>query len=86
MGGFTLILMPSKNSKSYGADMWLLIIITLQLTPPIHVINADMAETFANEEKCLNRAKNIMDQAYAEGKPVPPQINLGCVPLNGRDV
>jgi len=66
--------------------MWLLIIITLQLTSPIHVLNADMVEKFTTEKKCLNKAKFIVDQAYAIGKPVPPQINLGCVPLNRRDV
>tara|TARA_R110000787_G_C13134570_1_gene416490 strand:- start:164 stop:370 length:207 start_codon:yes stop_codon:yes gene_type:complete len=62
--------------------MWILMIITLQLTNPVHIVYADMVESFSSEKNCIERTNNIMDKAYESGKPVPPQINLCCVPLN----
>lgn len=61
--------------------MWVLMVITLQLTNPVHVLNADMVEKFTTQKKCLKKAKYIMDKAHEDNKPVPPQINLGCVPF-----
>jgi len=62
--------------------MWILMIVLLQLTNPVHIVHADMIESFSSKENCIERAKNIMEKAQESGKPVPPQINLCCLPFN----
>ena len=66
--------------------MWLLIVIHLAFTPsPPHVVHAEMVKTFATEKKCIKRIDEIMEQAKKEKKSIPAEINMGCVPLNGRN-
>jgi hypothetical protein len=65
--------------------MWLLMVIHLQFAPVPHVIHAEMVETFAGEQKCTERINSIMARAKEAGRPVPEQVNMGCVPLNGRN-
>jgi hypothetical protein len=65
--------------------MWLLFVIHLQLSPaPARVVHAEMVQTFASEKKCGERIHEIFKQAKAQGKDVPVEINMGCVPLNGK--
>jgi hypothetical protein len=65
--------------------MWLLLVIHLQFAPaPPHVVHAEMVQTFSSEKKCGERIHEMFEQAKAEKKEIPAEINMGCVPLNGR--
>jgi hypothetical protein len=63
--------------------MWLLLVIHLSFAPEPHVVHAEIAEIMATEKKCEEKVKWIFDEAEKSGKPVPPEINMGCVSLNG---
>ena len=59
--------------------MWLLlaIILNLQASPP-HIQNGEIVGTYSTEKDCL-KAQNEFLEEY---KPIPPPLNLGCLPLN----
>jgi len=59
--------------------MWLLIVIilNLQASPP-HIQHGEVVGTYSTEKNCLK----AMDALLEEYKPVPPPLNLGCLPLN----
>jgi hypothetical protein len=64
--------------------MWLLMVIHLAFAPEPHVVHTDIAEIMATKEKCEKKVKWLFDEADKRGQPIPPKINMGCVPLNGR--
>lgn len=76
--------------------MWLLIIIHLSLHPPQdwpegkpwepHVYHAEISqEFFQSEQKCIEKTQEVFREADLAGNPVPPEINMGCVPLNKQE-
>jgi hypothetical protein len=59
--------------------MWLLmaIVLNLQITP-ISIEHGEVIEIFGSKRECL--AAQV--ERIKEYEPVPPELNLGCVPLN----
>lgn len=62
--------------------MWLLMVIHLALAPEPHVVHVEIVEIMDTERKCEEKVQRIFDEADKLGKPVPTEINMGCVPLN----
>lgn len=78
--------------------MWLLLVIHLSIAMPgnwqetnpgqiwePHVVNVELADTFASEKNCQKKIQEFFRKANEAGKPVPRQINMGCMPLNGKN-
>ena len=63
--------------------MWLLLVIHLALAPEPHVVHVEVVEIMDTERKCEEKVKWIFEEADKIDKPVPPDINMGCVPLKG---
>lgn len=63
--------------------MWLLLVIQLAFQPEPHVVHAEIGQIMDSEKKCTKRIDEIFKKAKKQGKPMPPEINMGCVPLNG---
>ena len=63
--------------------MWLLIVIHLSFQGTPHVEHAEIVQIMDSEKKCVARTKEIFEQAKKQNKPIPDQVNMGCVPLNG---
>ena len=59
--------------------MWLLfvIVLNLQVSPP-HIQHGQIVGTYGTEKACLKAQADLLE----EYKPVPPPLNLGCLPLN----
>jgi hypothetical protein len=65
--------------------IWLLLLIHLNITPPdVGVKHAEVVRTFHSEQDCIKELQSIFKDAKESGQPVPPTINMGCVPLNGK--
>ena len=60
--------------------MWLLLYITLVFSPTPHVVDVRVVEFFENEQKCIKKIQEIPKEE------IPPTVNMGCVPLNGRKI
>jgi hypothetical protein len=58
--------------------MWLLLLIQLATTPQPHVVHVEVVQIFDTEKKCIKRVKAIPQ------KELPKNVNMGCVPLNGK--
>tara|TARA_Y100001951_G_scaffold44207_1_gene35008 strand:- start:633 stop:824 length:192 start_codon:yes stop_codon:yes gene_type:complete len=56
--------------------------IHLVFVPEPHVVHTEIVEIMASKEKCEEKVQWIFDEADKRGMPVPPEINMGCVPLN----
>lgn len=68
--------------------MWLLLVITLNIAPAKgdipHVVHAEIAEIVDTEKNCVKKQKYIIEEGNKRNKPLPRNVNLGCVPLNGK--
>ena len=60
--------------------IWFLLIIHLG-GDPVSVVDSHIDDTFQSEQACIKKMKSIFKQADEDGQPVPPEINLGCVPF-----
>jgi hypothetical protein len=60
--------------------MWLLLLIKLVLTPTPHVVEVEIVDFFDSEQKCIQKIKTIPNTE------MPLNVNMGCVPLNGKNV
>ena len=60
--------------------IWLLLIIHL-VGDPVSVVDSRIGDTFQSEQECIKKMKSIFKQAAEDKQPVPPEINLGCVPF-----
>ena len=60
--------------------MWLLVLIKLVITPDPHVVEVRIVEFFDNEQKCIQKIKKIPPTE------LPLNVNMGCVPLNGKNI
>ena len=60
--------------------MWLLLFVKLALAPEPHVVEVEIMEFFDSEKKCIEKIETIPKEA------LPPNLNMGCVPLNGRKI
>lgn len=59
--------------------MWLLIAIVLNLqTNPVQIDHGEVIEILSSEKECVSKQR----QKIKEYNPLPPSLNLGCVPLN----
>ena len=65
--------------------IWLLMIIHLG-GDPVSVVDSRIGDTFQSEQACIKKMKSIFKQADKDGQPVPPEINLGCVPFGKQGV
>ena len=69
--------------------MWLLLLITLNYgdtnVPYPHVKDVRILGTFATENKCQARAKEIKIKALKQGTPISKNKEIGCVSLNGGE-
>ena len=63
--------------------IWYLMLIYLG-GDPVSVQHTEIVETHYSEQECVKRLKTIFREADQEGKPVPPEVNMGCVPYKGR--
>lgn len=57
--------------------IWLLIVVYLG-GDPISIVNADIAKTFASEQNCIREIQKIPKSE------IPPNVNMGCVPLHKK--
>jgi hypothetical protein len=59
--------------------MWLLlaVILNLQVNPP-YIHHGEVVGTYGSEKECALAHENYIK----EYKPLPPEMNLGCVALN----
>jgi len=60
--------------------MWLLLFVKLALIPEPHVVEVEIMEFFDSEKKCIQKIKEIPKES------LPKNLNMGCVPLNGRKI
>jgi len=60
--------------------MWLLLLIQLSGTSQPHVVHAEVVEILDSEKSCVEKIEQIPK------KELPLNVNMGCVPLNGRKV
>ena len=60
--------------------MWLLLFVKLALAPEPHVVEVEIMEFFHSEKKCIEKIETIPKES------LPPNLNMGCVPLNGRKI
>ena len=60
--------------------MWLLLFVKLALAPEPHVVEVEIMEFFDSEKKCIEKIETIPKES------LPPNHNMGCVPLNGRKI
>ena len=51
---------------------------------PVSVRHAEIGQTFQSEQECIKRMKDIFQQADEENKPVPVEVNMGCVVFNAK--
>ncbi len=58
--------------------MWLLLLIQLSGTADPYVVHVEVAQILDSEKSCLKRVKQIPK------KQLPKNVNMGCVPLNGK--
>ena len=63
--------------------LWLLMIIHLG-GDPVSVRHAEIGQTFHSQQECIKRMQAIFKEANEENNPVPPTINMGCMPFNGK--
>ena len=66
-----------------GDMIWLLMVVYLG-GDPVSVKNAEIGQTFSSEQACIKRMKEIFKEADDDKKPVPPEINMGCVAFKGK--
>ena len=57
--------------------IWLLIVVYLG-GDPVSVVNADIAKTFQSEQRCMKEIAKIPKNQ------IPPNVNMGCVPLTKK--
>ena len=57
--------------------IWLLIVVYLG-GDPVSTVNANIAKTFASKQNCIQEIKKIPKQQ------VPPNVNMGCIPLHKK--
>jgi|TARA_R100001530_G_scaffold7223_1_gene8014 hypothetical protein len=64
--------------------MYLLIVILLQWGSqgPPRIQEVEVKEIFSTEENCGKRIQEIYKEAKERKTVIPPQFNIGCVPLN----
>ena len=60
--------------------MWLLLFVKLALAPEPHVVEVEIMEFFDSEKKCIEKIETIPKES------LPPNLNMGCVTLNGRKI
>ena len=60
--------------------MWLLLLIQLSGTPQPYVVRAEVVEILDSEKSCIKKIEEIPKSQ------MPANINMGCVPLNGRKI
>ena len=60
--------------------MCLLLFVKLSLAPEPHVVEVEIMEFFDSEKKCIEKIETIPKES------LPPNLNMGCVPLNGRKI
>ena len=60
--------------------MWLLLFVKLALAPEPHVVEVEIMEFFDSEKKCIEKIETIPKES------LPPNLNMGCGPLNGRKI
>ena len=60
--------------------MWLLLLIQLSGTPQPYVTHAEVVEILDSEKSCIEKIEAIPK------KELPLNVNMGCVPLNGRKI
>jgi len=58
--------------------MWLLLLIQLSGTPQPYVVHAEVVEILDSEKSCIKKIEAIPKKEF------PKNVNMGCVPLNGR--
>jgi hypothetical protein len=59
--------------------MWLLLAVVLNLqTNPPQIQHGEIVGTYSTEKACLKAQADLLE----EYKPIPPPLNLGCLPLN----
>jgi len=63
--------------------IWLLMVVYLG-GDPVSVQRAEIGQTFSSEQDCIKRMKEIFKEADEDKQPIPPSINMGCVPFNGK--
>jgi len=57
--------------------IWLLMVIYLG-GDPLSVTQAEIAKTFQSEQECLKEIRKIPKEQ------IPPNVNMGCVPLKRK--
>lgn len=60
--------------------MWLLLLVKLALVPEPHVVEVEIMEFFDSEQKCIQKIEKVPKQS------IPKNVNMGCVPLNGKRI
>jgi len=60
--------------------MWLLLLVKLALVPEPHVVEVEIMEFFDSEKKCVQKIEEV------PRKSIPKNVNMGCVPLNGKRI
>ena len=60
--------------------MWLLLLVKLALAPEPHVVEVEVMEFFDSEQKCIQKIEEVPKQS------IPKNVNMGCVPLNGKRI
>jgi hypothetical protein len=74
---------------------WLLVMMHLVLHPGPqddprnfipHVSDLQIIGTFYGEQECIKELHRIFREAEEAGDPAPKEVNIGCVPLKGRNI
>jgi len=65
--------------------LWFLLIVTLSLggqgVAP-HITDSRIQGTFYSEQECIKKMQEFFKEAKEDKIPIPPEINMGCVPYN----
>jgi hypothetical protein len=64
--------------------MWLLFVVQLVFAPEPHVVSSQIVDTFYSEQACREKMQSIFKTAEREKRPVPKEINMGCVPFEKK--